>query len=425
MRRSFTIAIAHLALVGAVVGGAGPGLAQDKPAQFPPNPLEMTGPDPLLPNPPVSRPLSPQERRLLSEALDQLNLQAIAAHKAKDNQKAFEIWNRELRLRRALGPLVEVPALGRVGDIAWRESDTTEVRLITERLQKIQQETQSDLLPDPATRLTLKRLLGTAYLQVRGKDQAVGVYQELLTDARQRQDRAAEATALTTIAELHLNWFAYENAATTYRELLQLMSAHPALKVIPYHPPQPMAEKPEQPSQPITVVDVLLKLAYIYEQNRQPAEAILAEQQLVDILRKQKNPTLIPPLQLAIGDNYRSLNQLDKAAESYQLAYTLALSQQQFGYAADGLKKLADLYKTQGQLEAVLRIYQYLLDVERQSYNVYGQLVVYDQMGQVYLSRQDFAQARVAYQQGLALAKQLKYREAYFVEQVNRLTSPP
>ena len=82
------------------------------------NPLEITTPDPLLPYSVEERPLTPLERLRLTAALEQLNQQAAAKLAAGDRLGAFEIWNRELRLRRALGYLEEVKALSRVGAIA-------------------------------------------------------------------------------------------------------------------------------------------------------------------------------------------------------------------------------------------------------------------------------------------------------------------
>jgi hypothetical protein len=43
---------------------------------------------------------------------------------------------------------------------------------------------------------------------------------------------------------------------------------------------------------------------------------------------------------------------------------------------------------------------------------------VYDQMGQIYLERQEYAQALAAFQQGLVLAQSLKYQETYFARQI-------
>ncbi|MBL1176432.1 tetratricopeptide repeat protein [Pantanalinema sp. GBBB05] len=126
--------------------GITPGIAATptEPDEFPPNPLELTTPDPLLPNPP--RPLNAQEQQQLAIACDALNLEAQAKLQAGDRIGAFDLWNRELRLRRFLGLVPEIQALGRVGDIAWKETDTAQVRWITKRLDAI----LNQILPPPA-----------------------------------------------------------------------------------------------------------------------------------------------------------------------------------------------------------------------------------------------------------------------------------
>ena len=103
------------------------------PAAFPVNPLEIKTPDPLSPFPSPT----PDEQKKLSVALDELNNQAQAKLNAGDKVGAFEIWDRELRLRRVLGFLPETQALARVGAIAWTENERFQVQVITQRLDAI------------------------------------------------------------------------------------------------------------------------------------------------------------------------------------------------------------------------------------------------------------------------------------------------
>lgn len=381
-----------------------PHAAAREPDEFPPNPLEITTPDPLLPRPAVDRPLSPLERRNLTTALDELNAQATAQYRASKPEAAFEIWFRELRLRRALGPMEEVAALGRVGSIAWEDNYTTETRLITERLQAIQAEAQAQT----PVNFDLLRSLGQAYLQVRDKNSAINVYQQLLARARQQNERATELATLDTIAQLYLNWFNYPEAAATYQELLGLVRTGGSNSAVPK----------------LTEVEILKQLAYVYEQGKQPEPAIAVQQQLITLYQTQ-DPTLIPQLKLAIAKNYQALGQLNEAVRYYQETYTLAQPLRQFAYASDSLTRLGELYRSQNQLDAALRIYQFLIDVEAQSYNVYGRMKAYDYLGQIHLARKEYPQALAAFQQGLALAKQLRVQEDYFAKQITQLTQPP
>src|SRR5579883_726897 len=274
---------------------------------FPPNPLDSTTPDPLLPQDAATRPLTAAERKQIAIAADGLNAQAAATLKRGDRLGAFALWYRELHLRRALGTVEEVTALGRVGDTAWRENSTTDIRWITKRLDAILTQTDPTLptsealgsgaftanlptdtsapasaTPPPASpgrspidnrrsgsasaalansstddRTGVLNALGLAYQQVRLPQIAVGIYQQILAEAKQRHDERTVDATLIMLGQLDLSWFDYSNAATTYRELLQRAEA-----------------RGDQPN----AIIYLTQLAYTHEQANQPEEAIKYQQ---------------------------------------------------------------------------------------------------------------------------------------------------
>ncbi len=372
-----------------------------QPDQFPPSPLELTAPDPLLPGG-WQRPLSESERQTLGTALDDLNAQAIVKYRSGDLLNAFEIWNRELRLRRALGFLNEVTALGRVGDSAWKQNQSNEVNLITRRLQAIQKQVQTPI----ANKMNLSRpqimqALGMAYQMVRSPGLAVAIYEQLLSEARQRKDAAEEVSLLNTIGQLHLSWFDYPNAATTYTELLKLAQTR---------------------GDPSSQAFYLTQLAYVYEQAKQPAQAVQYQQQLAALYQKKSQPELIPALKIKIADNYAASGQVNLAEQNYQEAFKLAQPVLQLAYASDALRKLGVLYRSHDRLDAALQVYEYLAGVEQQTYDTYGLMEAYDQMGQIHLTRKAYPQALTAFNQGLAVAKQLNYRTDYFTHQIQQLS---
>jgi tetratricopeptide (TPR) repeat protein len=241
-------------------------LAQTKkpkpPDKFPPNPLEITTPDPLLPRLPKDKqPLTLQEQQNLEPALDALNQQAAAKLQAGDQVAAFEIWNRELRLRRFLGSLAEVQALSRVGAIAWKQNDGEEVQYITQRLQAIQKQAQSQKTTAQVD-LELWRSLAQAYQNVRSIKLAVEAYDQVLLVVRQQKNTAAVVEMLKTIGELHLTWFDYTKAAPVYEELLSLATSQ---------------------GERVNEVTYLQRLAYIYEQTQQPQQSLNVLNKLVEI----------------------------------------------------------------------------------------------------------------------------------------------
>ena len=352
--------------------------------------------DPLLPRGVGNQPLSPWQRQNLATALDQLDAQATAKLNAGDKVGAFEIWNRELRLRRALGSLAEVEALGRVGVIAWRQNQPKELQIINRRLQAIQGLTQLQ----PLANLEILRSLGQAYQQVRSPKQALDVYQRILHVERQQQDWAAQKTTLETIAQIALAWFDYPKAAATYKELLALVRTN------------------REHSSEITY---LQQLAYIYNQSKQPRQALAIKQQLASIYLNELNLGQLPALRLAIGSDYESLGQLNQAFQNYQQAYTTAWSLQEYYRAAEALRQLISLYRYQGQINEVLETSQILLQADQRAGNDYGMMDTYDQIGQIYLKRGDYPDAKVAFQNGLELAKQLQYQETYFAQQISQV----
>lgn len=373
---------------------------------FPPSPLEPTAePDPLLPQLIVDRPYSPLERLALRQALDDLQRQGEVLYQAKQTSAAFEIWYRELRLRRVLGVEEEVPALARVGQIAWQENRGDDVRIITERLQAIELEVQLDVLQPVNFELLFS--IAQAYQSMRVYTSAVALYTQLLTQVRSQQDVATEQIVLTGLADLHIAWFNFAEAAIAYEDLLKIARAA---------------------NDPVAELNYLQQLAYVYQKGDQPAQAIAIQQQLLE--RYQLDPLLlsrITLLKIELGDNYRAIDRPDIAVASYQDAFTLAQSQQQYGFASESLYRLADLYTTLNRPLDALTVYQLLLTVNQQSYDVIGNMNVYDQIGQIYRTGGQQEPAIAAFQQALQLAQQLSYgaKATYFAEQIQLVSQPP
>jgi tetratricopeptide (TPR) repeat protein len=366
---------------------------------YPPNPLEIQTLDPLLPS--IKRELRPFERSLLRDELDKLNAQANAQLQVGNDEQAFTIWYRELRLRRALGTLEEIQALGRVGGIAWEKTRTQDVRIINNRLIVIQQETEAKKTLNPE----LLTAFAQAYQQIHSLNDSLDIYQKILANARTEKDKVAEEESLNTLGQLYLAKFDYADAAVVYEELLNIAQAQ---------------------NNAFNEGIYLQQLANIYTQAIQPGNAVKIKERLAENYLRNKKLTLLTNLKIALGSDYQALKQPEQANQNYQEAFSLAWSLQQFGAAAEALKKLADLYKAYEQDDYALKIYQELITVEQQSYNYYGQMQAYDQMGQIYLKQKNYSQALSAFQKGLEIARFLKYDEGYFqgqIEQVNQQRS--
>jgi tetratricopeptide (TPR) repeat protein len=373
-----------------------------QPDKFPPNPLEITTPDPLLPRTSKKEPLTLQQMQDLEVALDKLNLEAGAKLQAGDKQGAFDTWNRELRLRRYLGSVPEVQALSRVGAIAWSENDRPQVQYITQRLQKIQKQTQSQKTGN----LQLWQSLAQAYTNVRSPKEALEAYEQVLIEVRQQKDTTAEVETLKAIANLHLSWFDYPKAAETYEQLLTFASTK---------------------GDRLNEIAYLQQLAYIYEQAKQPQQSVKIRNQLAALYQQSDDLTQLPVLKLAIGSDYESLAKenpglLKEAFNNYQEAYATAWQLQQYTRAGEALRKLIALYRSQGQIDEALQASQILLQTEERAVNYYGLMSTYDQIGQIHLERKQYPQALTAFKKGLELAQQLKHEESYFTEQIEKVS---
>lgn len=361
--------------------------------QSKPNPLEQKISDPLIPA--FERPLMPVERRKLAESLEELNLEARAELDAGNEEAAFELWYRELVLRRWLGPLAEIAALGRVGAVAWDRLRTDDVQFITERLLAIQQraESRAPLTPE------MLAAFATAYDQVHSLENSLPIYQKILANTRQQQDIKTEEETLNKIGRLYLAKFDYGKAAEVYEALLDIaQSQNNAYKEGIY----------------------LQQLAKIYGEASRPENALRIKQELAENYLKNKNLQALPALKILIAADYEAINEPEKASQTYQEAFSLAWSLQQFGAAGEALQKLAQLYRNYEQDDYALGIYNELIKVEQQSYNYYGQMKAYDNIGQIYLKQGNYEQAVSAFKKALEIARSLKYQEDYFLQRIQQ-----
>jgi len=381
-----------LMLAMLVVSFAGSPRVSAKKREVPPSPLEISKPDPLLPQ----EPMSPRKQQDFLAQLDGLHRSAMTHLDRGNRQKAFEIWYRELRLRRSLGPMAEVEALGRVGAIAWGENRSSELLVVKGRLQSVQEQASS------SQNMVLLSELGSAYEQMRSPDLALSVYEEIIADARGGSDRDKIAEMLNKIGQLHLSWFDYTKAATAYQELLALgMSEGDRASQLIYGQ----------------------QLAYIYDRGDMPDRAIAVKNQLVELYLEAERLTKIPELQIGIGSDYVATGKIEAAAEYYRAAYELAESLQQFSDAAVALSRLGQLYRESDRAEFALAVYKQLLYVHDRSYDMYGKMKTYDRIGQIHVSQEEYGKALEAFKEGLELASELRVDSEYFIVQIEKVRS--
>ena len=412
-----------------ILNGSGVAIAQQVSPQlrqdFLSDPLTTAPRDPLLPEPEVERPLSPLELSALSDELAQLNQSAQALLAAGETQRAFELWRRELRLRRVLGPVEEFAAIQRVADLAWRNQRPVDIQLLTLRMREIWETVQAALglepeveqfAQQPADESAPARLLASGsnasdiavlgaiaqtFRTLRDMDSSVEVYSQLIElSERQGIDSTEKRRSL---AELHLNWFQFAQAADVYLALLQTARAN---------------------NNQAQEMRYLEQLVYSYQQADSFENAIRAQTDLIAIYQARDEAEKLPELLLAIAKNYRTLNRLSNAIEYYRSAYSAAQRFEQFSFSAQVLRDLGALYQSIALTDEALGAYNLLIPVEQQAYNSYGVMNAYGNIGILQRQKGDLLEALKAFERALVIANQLNLQEDYFIEQIESVTQP-
>lgn len=354
-------------------------------------PLAIPQNDPLIPPSNLERELSPLEKNRIIAEIEALEIEANNRLAQGQQEQAFELWFRQLRLYRAVDPLAEITALGRVGEIAWQANRKEELKVITERLNALYQEEN----------LTTEFLttLGVSYQQVRNLDSAIATYNTLLDRSRQANDIQLERKYLETLGELYLDKFDYSQAAIIYEKLLALND-------------EKLAE--------VSPENYLSQLIKIYDYTKEPEQAIRVKEQLLDYYTAQENTEPIVDILIALGDDYRALDRVELAIQAYQEAVIFGQLLQQLASISDALTKLGNLYQEQEQYSLAIQTYNKLLNVEMLAYNSYGVMNSYESLGQIYLLLENYERALSVFSEGLKIAQSLNVRVSYFTDLIDR-----
>ena len=363
-------------------------------------PLAIPQNDPLLPPSNLQRELSPSEKKIIIAEIEALEIEANNRLAQGQQEQAFQLWLRQLRLYRAIAkrgagaidPLAEITALGRVGEIAWQANRKEELKVITERLNELYREEENITTEFLTT-------LGVSYQQVRNLDSAIATYLTLLNRSSQANDIQLKRKYLETLGELYLDKFDYSQAAIIYEKLLALND-------------EELAE--------VSPENYLSQLIRIYDYTKEPEQAIKVKEQLLDYYTTQENTEPIVDILIALGDDYRTLDRVELAIQAYQEAVIFGQLLQQLASISEALTKLGNLYQEQKQYSLAIQTYNKLLDVEMQAYNSYGVMNSYDSLGQIYLLIEDYERALSVFTEGLKIAQSLDVRVSYFTDLIDR-----
>lgn len=364
------------------------------------NPLanNITPKDPVIPLGYGRRALSSFEKYRIEKTISELR-QSAAVEWEQDNQdEAFTLWYRQLKLIRTLDREAEIVALGDVGAIAWESNRKEDVRNIAERLTTLEAELKNTKSSE------LLKLLLTAYRQIGYLDRAIEVQNKIIIASRRTDNysQKVEQANLEILGELYLNSFDYQNAAEIYQSLLSQSDA------------KTLASAPQREQYLKTLIE-------IYDRTAKTESAIEAKQRLAEYYAVTDKTSRIPALKIAIARDYETLNQLPQAIDIYEETWQQAEKLQKLAIADSALSSLGKIYQNTAQTDQAIAAYNNLIEIQKQSYNYYGLINTYDILGQIYLKSNQKSQAQQSFQQALELGRSLNYKTDYFNRQLKQL----
>ena len=368
------------------------------------NPLErkIDSRDPLIPAGYGRRELSSFETYRIEKTIAELDQSAQAELQQGNQDQAFKLWYRQLKLTRAISAEAEIKALGDIGAIAWQENRGLDLRNIAERLISLEGEIS---VKQPLS-LDLLEQFATAYQQVRYLDQAIKMQTKIIkvSSRKDNDNLTVERSNFEVLGELYLAKFDYQNAAKVYQTLLSLTDE----------------QKPEFPRQ--NKADLYLRsLIDIYDHTGQTNQAITTKQRLIEHYTATKKLHKIAKLEMAIARDYETLNQIPKAIEAYNQTWNMANKNQQLAIASDALTRLGELHQGRGQVPQAIEAYTNLIEIQQQSYNYYGLINTYDILGKIYLKSNQKIKAKQSFQRALKLAESLNYKVDYFNRKIEQI----
>lgn len=335
--------------------------------------------------------LTSLEKYRVTRAINQLKEAATNKLNQGNQDQAFELWYRQLKLNNLLSVDSEIKALGEIGAIAWKLNRSGDVRYLAEHLIKIENKitTQEQLQPEILDNLAF------SYRQVRYLDKAINIYQNLLARLPNNTNSQQKQTILKNLGELYLAIFDYQNASVVYQKLLN-------------------SNNKEQRE------DYLNTLIKIYDQTDKPRKAIALRKNLIQNYIITQKPNKIPAIKLAIANNYQTLKQINQAITAYNSTVEMAFQTQQLAIASEALTGLGQIYQQNKSIDLAIATYNKLLQIQQQTYNYYGQVNTYDTLGKIYLNINQKAEAKKYFQQGLEIAKSINYKTEYFNNQIQK-----
>ncbi|WP_069790160.1 tetratricopeptide repeat protein [Cyanobacterium sp. IPPAS B-1200] len=357
------------------------------------NPINNNVRDELLPR---RNNLTQEERQALTIALEELNQSAQSQWELGNEDEAFEIWYRQIRLSRFLGVREEVEIIAEVGALAWQRGRGDDVNFLSERLSALQSQNTTNNRVNPQ----LLSYFLEAYEGLRDVDKSALLRKQLLEVAREQNNREEIISNLEALGSLYLSKFDYLNAQPIYEELL----------VFAQEDRNFLAES-----------NYLRRLSQINGAMLLPENTVEYNKQLIANHVRNNNLRAVALVEISTGDNYRLLDNPEEAANFYQEAFNTAWAQGQFAIASEALKRLGNLYQEYEQLDSALVVYNELIKLQQQAYDYFGLMGTHEQIGIIHQQKQNIAEARNSFTRALQIAQEINHRQDYYQDLLSQL----
>ena len=358
------------------------------------NPLTNSFNHELVPK--INRALTVFEKRRIRQEIEALDGLASQNLSSENIDEAFNLWYEAINLSRFVDLDLEMNLIATLGAIAWKELRGQDVDFLQERLLILEKENSIN----NQIKLEFLPLFIKSYESIHDLEKLIVLNQQKLAFAREEKKDVVIRETLNQLGKLYLAKFDYLPAKPIYQELLEIAQID---------------------SDYLAEGIYLQKLAEINQALVNPKNSVRYKEVLADNYQQNNNLFPLSRLKISIGDDYKALDNPQLASQAYQEAFSLALSLEQYAIAGDALKQLGKLYQQYQELDSALKIYQELIKIEANSYNYYGLMNTYDFIGTIYSQKQDYAQALGAFQKALSIARELQYKENYFIDKINQL----
>lgn len=338
------------------------------------------------------------------------NIGEVYFYSLEKYDEALKFYQQALAIRREIGDKEgEWASLDYLGELyATRNQLPQALDSYQQALAIIKQLTtapssDSSLLTSERIRLNN---IGGVYFRMSQYDKALESYQQALAIHKKTSDRIGEAQTLNNIGVIYVNQSQYQNALDSYEQALNIVREigncyrkDPGPKLCYYG----------------DEAAILNNMAALYFSIGQYQKALEISQRASEIYNRLKanksRETNLDNLKLlyeALGQNSRSLGVLSQEL-ARRAPVGAAVGKDSFQLTGEALNfnNIGQIYANLGQYDRALNLYQQALANYKELSSKLGQAITINNIGQTYTNLDQYPKSLESYQQALAIYKEV------------------